>query len=111
MTVEVFVTTQFVGFHAWDDAPDEVAFLRDRHRHQFQVELAIEVTHDDRDIEFFMLKRALEAYIDRQVADLDRSCEQYAEKIAEWAAARYNQPAKVEVSEDGENGARVRVEP
>jgi len=109
--MEVFCTTRFEGFHSWDDAPDEVAFLRDRHRHQFHVELTVQVTHDDRDIEFILMKRALEEYIDRQVADEDLSCEQYGQKIGEWAASRYNEVARVEVSEDGENGARVTVHP
>lgn len=109
--MEVFCTTRFEGFHSWDDAPSEVAFLRDRHRHEFHVELAVEVDHDDRDIEFIMLKRALESYIEEVIQDRDWSCEQFAEAIADWAAEKYGQPARCEVSEDGENGARVSSEP
>jgi hypothetical protein len=31
------VRTSFVGVHQWKDAPDEVAFLRNLHRHVFKV--------------------------------------------------------------------------
>lgn len=109
--MEVFCTTEFEGFHSWDDAPDPVAFLRDRHRHVFHVELTVEVDHDDRDIEFIMLKRALEAFIEAELADKDWSCEQFALAIVDWATHEYGQPARCEVSEDGENGARVSAQP
>jgi len=109
--MEVFCRTRFEAFHAWADAPDEVAFLRQRHRHEFHVELTVAVAHDDRNVEFILLKRALEDYIDRCLAHLDYSCEQYAKSIARWAANTYAQPARCTVSEDGENGARVSAEP
>ena len=51
----IYVTTQFEGVHRYKDAPDEVSFLRDYHRHIFKVKLAIEVMHNERDIEFIML--------------------------------------------------------
>jgi len=109
--MEVFCRTRFEGFHSWDDAPDEVAHLRDRHRHEFHVKLTVEVDHDDRDIEFIMLKRGLEDYIDRCLADTDYSCEQFAKSIAHWAANEYGQYTHCTVSEDGENGARMYAAP
>ena len=33
----LWVTTQLEGFHKWEQAPDEVAYLRERHRHMFGV--------------------------------------------------------------------------
>lgn len=107
----VYCTTTWEGFHSWDDAPDEVDFLRDEHRHEFHVKLTVVVDHDDRDIEFILLKRALEEYIEDTLSRFDYSCEQYARSIAEWAANTYDQPATADVSEDGENGAVVTIRP
>lgn len=104
MTI-VYITTQFEGFHAWKDAPDEVAFLRDRHRHMFKVEVQWEVTHDDRQREFFIMQRetnaVLAAYVEEHKADVG-SCEM----IARWLKEKLGACA-VQVSEDGENGAIV----
>lgn len=99
----VFCTTQFEGFHRWPDAPDEVAFLRERHRHIFHVRLEVEVNHDDRNIEFILLKRRLDEHIAgnlRRVNTSTWSCETWARDIAEAFDA-----VRVEVSEDGENGS------
>ena len=103
--MEIYCSTQFEGFHSWDGAPDEVAFLRDRHRHTFHVTLWMEVDHDDRDVEFILLKRELEAYIADELQDENYSCEQYARAIRDEFEARYDNRCRVEVSEDGENGA------
>ena len=104
----VFITTSFEGFHCWPDAPDEVAFLRDRHRHIFHVRLEAEVGHDDRDIEFILLKRAVDEEIKRVLSSNDPkrrswSCESWARHLLEEFDATF-----VEVSEDGENGAIIK---
>jgi hypothetical protein len=106
-TCSVFVTTQFEGFHCWPDAPDEVAFLRDRHRHIFHVRMEWPVMHDDREFEFILLKRNLDQCIAGLLFDREYtrtwSCEQWARELIAM-----NPPASsCEVSEDGENGARV----
>lgn len=104
-----WVTAQFEGYHQWKDAPEEVAFLRDKHRHIFHVKVYVEQFHDDRDVEFILLKRWLE----EQIVDMDRenlgSCEMIAEAIlGKLKEGRLRKRAyKVEVSEDGENGALV----
>ena len=99
---EIIISSQFVGFHSWIDAPEEVAFLRNVHRHLFHIRVGYVVTHRDRQLEFFMEKDKLEREL-IWISKLNRSCEGYADHIlnsnqlAEWA----------EVFEDGENGARV----
>ena len=100
----VWVTTSFIGYHRWRDAPEPVAFLRDFHRHVFHVKVMVEVTHDDRQIEFIMLKRELDNYLEENLAErqFDLSCEQIA-----LILLREYKANMVEVSEDGENGARV----
>ncbi len=63
------------------------------------------VTHDDRDVEFILLKRAVEQEIVTIGKEEDTgtwSCERWASELL-----RRMQLDKVEVSEDGENGAVV----
>lgn len=61
----IYINTSFVGFHRWDSAPEEVAFLRDLHRHIFNVKVTVEVSHNDRDVEFFLLKKDVDFCISR----------------------------------------------
>lgn len=104
MQTYIWITTQFIGFHRWRDAPDATAFLRDIHRHVFHVRVMVSVSHANRDIEFFDLKERVEKYI----ADnwKDRPFEHSCEYIAQALALNFN-AISVEVSEDGENGATV----
>jgi hypothetical protein len=81
-----------------------VAFLRERHRHVFHVRGELEVTHTDREVEFILLKRELE----RVIASIN------GETTLEWSCEHWAlyllgalQLDRVEVSEDGENGAIV----
>jgi len=107
----IFVKTQFEGIHSYPDAPEEVLFLRNEHRHMFHVRLEIEVMHDDRELEFIMVKRALDAHLAKSVGTPTWSCEMIGEAILDWATEHYcNECSRfmvVSVSEDGENGARV----
>ncbi len=106
MTRTVFCTFAFEARHCWPDAPAEVAFLRATHRHMFHVRAEAPVTHANRDIEFILLKRALVAVVQAQLATEDTgdwSCEHWAE----YLLVQEPRLAAVEVSEDGENGARV----
>jgi 6-pyruvoyl-tetrahydropterin synthase len=106
-STRVFCTTSFEGFHRWPDAPEEVAFLRARHRHRFGVRVEVAVSHDDRDVEFILLRRAVEAEIARVQAVLDDgtwSCERWAAHLLTAFKA-----VRVEVNEDGENGAVVEA--
>lgn len=112
MQTFVFVTTRFVGFHQWPGAPDQVAYLRSRHRHEFHVRAEKRVTHNDRQIEFIQLKQEVDAVIQQALGPEEHgrlgvatwSCEQWAT----YLIARLDL-TKCEVSEDGENGAVVSV--
>ena len=103
----VWATFSFVGFHAWPGAPDEVAYLRSEHRHEFRVrvECCTEYRGSDRVLEFHSLKRyALERFADALKPDElgeyhlgAMSCEDIAVKILRLAT----HASAVEVSEDG----------
>lgn len=112
MKTKIWVTDQFTRLHHWPDAPEDVAFLRHPHRHVFHVCVWIKVNHDNRDAEFFQVKRVLA----EAMAELDdpylqwpteKSCEQFAQTILRHMQQSYPSCFKVEVSEDGENGAEV----
>jgi hypothetical protein len=106
--------------HYWPEAPDTVMFLRSPHRHEFHVEVELPVEHDDRDVEFILLKgiawnilRSWHGWADplQHAALLDfgtNSCEMIARYLAVRLIKHYGVTwAQVTVSEDGENGARV----
>lgn len=112
--MKVFVTTQFEGMHRWKDAPEQVDFLRNYHRHMFHVRLEVEVVEEDREIEFILLKRELNNQIERLFKDvlLDYSCEAIAKMIIIYMQEQnicQNRRVLCEVSEDGENGAIVEA--
>ena len=114
--MKIFVTTQFEGMHRWKDAPDEVAFLRNYHRHIFHVRFEVEVTKEDREIEFILLKRELNGLVETlfsRTHKMDESCESIAKKILDFMTRTRRtcegRAARCEVSEDGENGAIVEI--
>lgn len=110
----VVVTLQVEGFHCWPEAPEEVKFLRDNHRHLFHIRAVKEVAHGDRDVEIIMLKRALQrdlhaCFVHPSSNDLvcefgSMSCEHIAKHLFETHSLSYCQ-----VLEDGENGGIVSV--
>jgi hypothetical protein len=106
----IVVTTKREGFHFYPDAPDEVDFLRHIHRHLFTVTASIEV-FSSRELEFFMVQRTIANFVSVVLSE-SASCEEYADRILEWARSTYgNRDITVEVSEDGENSARVQYTP
>jgi hypothetical protein len=105
----IFVQTRFIAFHCWPDAPAEVSFLRDPHRHEFHVRLDLRVSHADRDAEFFIVRRELDKFLDgwRDEPLGSLSCEMIAGLIIEYFQSIHYTVHKCAVSEDGENGAEV----
>ena len=87
----------------WDD----VSYLGYPHRHIFHFEVAIQVFHDDRDIEFIQFKRWLERLYSMDTLQLDyKSCEMISDDLAAQINARYpGRKIVIKVSEDGENGS------
>lgn len=108
----IWVTFQKEGIHCYPDAPEGVEFLKHPHRHIFHFRVDIQVFHDDRDIEFILFKRELEALYDggrvnSATLELDyKSCEMLADDLASYIQDKYpGRHVKISVSEDNENGA------
>jgi hypothetical protein len=67
------------------------------------------VTHNDRDIEFIQFKRWLEKLYAEKTLELDyKSCEMMSDDLFDKISDKYpGRDVKIEVSEDGENGALI----
>lgn len=87
----------------WDD----VSFLANPHRHMFHFFVRLEVSHNDRDVEFIQFKRWLERLYSQNTLQLDyQSCEMLAESLIEQIMQTYpDRDIEVRVFEDNENGA------
>ena len=115
----IFVRFQKEGIHKYPAAATDpalatgdeydVSFLATPHRHIFHFDVAIEVFHNDRDIEFIQFKRWLENQYSQNILKLDyKSCEMISDDLYEVIATRYpNRSIAIQVSEDNENGAHI----
>ena len=101
----IWITTSFEGFHKYPDAPDDVTFLKNKHRHIFHVRVWIEVSHNNRDIEFILFKRFIETLL--STANLNnKSCEMVSDELYEEIRMKYpDREVRIEISEDCENGS------
>jgi hypothetical protein len=110
------VRTEFEGFHFYPGAGKinpKIAFLEKEHRHMFKVEVKISVDHLDRELEFFLVKWALQDFI-KSGNQNHKSCEMMATDILQqhlipnYGDQRYYE---ITVSEDGESDGIVEYIP
>ena len=112
----IWVTFTKEGIHKYPAALEDpalatgdeydVSFLGYPHRHTFHFKVQIQVTHNDRDIEFIQFKRWLENLYNKGTLALDyKSCEMMADDLYGQISSKYtDRKIWIEVSEDGENG-------
>jgi hypothetical protein len=115
----IWVTFQKEGIHKYPGADTDpslatgdeydVSFLGYPHRHIFHFRVAIQVFHNDREIEFIQFKRWLENSFTNGVLQLNyKSCEMICDDLYQMIAQRYpDRDIEITVSEDGENGATI----
>jgi hypothetical protein len=115
----IWVTFTKEGIHKYPAALEDpalatgdeydVSFLGYPHRHTFHFKVQIQVTHNDRDIEFIQFKRWLENLYKEDVLQLDyKSCEMIADDLYLQINEKY--PGRfvvIDVAEDGENGCQI----
>lgn len=102
----IFVRFTQPGFHYWPEPTKGREYLGRRHRHLFHVEVRLNVSHDDREVEFHdLLDFARHAFPGGELGG--QSCEMLARSLATEIAHRYQRAVEVSVSEDGEVGALV----
>jgi hypothetical protein len=117
----IWTTFQVEGLHHWPDATGPTAtdgetalrinYLQQPHRHIFHFKVQIEVTAS-REIEFIQLKQDLihaAKGLLRPDWSAPCSCEQIAMHMLHYLLQVYGTDRRyiIEVSEDGENGARI----
>ena len=110
-TKMIWVTFQKKGFHRYiqagtDKSLEDVSYLAERHRHLFKFNVAIEVNHADRDIEFHQFLNWLESLYDESVIDVDyKSVEMISDDLMIQIMKKYkDRKLEISVSEDGECG-------
>lgn len=115
----IWVTFQKEGIHKYPGADTDpalatgdeydVSFLGYPHRHIFHFRVAIQVFHNDREIEFIQFKRWLENSFSNGVLQLNyKSCEMICDDLYQMIAHRYpDRDIEITVSEDNENGATI----
>ena len=115
----IWVTFRKEGIHLYPAAKDDpalatggwddVSFLGVAHRHIFHFKVQIQVTHNDRDIEFIQFKRWLEKLYTENALQLNfKSCEMISDDLYAEISKKYpNRDVEVDVSEDGENGSHA----
>lgn len=109
------VRTEFEGYHFYPDAgkiDNRIKFLENEHRHMFKVEIKISVTHLDRELEFFLVKWALQDFIQSGNQN-HKSCEMIAMDILDnHLLPNYGERYyEIVVSEDGESDGIIEYKP
>jgi len=106
----VWAQVRLPGWHHWPDAPPHRSYLASSHRHMFHVRAEVRVQHAERQIEFHDLQDAIRMWWPEDEQFGAASCETIGTQLGEWLLGRLGISAcAVEVSEDGEAGARVTV--
>lgn len=104
----IYITDTFEFYHRYENAPDEVAYLRYLHRHLAHVKVKIEVFHDDRELEFIMVKHRVKDILTFLRFDDTTSCEMVAELLLSKLQLIYgDRDMTIEVNEDNENGVEL----
>lgn len=106
MKLEIVTYNEIVGFHHWEQAFENVLFLKNRHRHVFTIRCFISVTHDDREKEIFTEEEKIERYLCAKYGSPcefgNMSCESIARELLSFLDAN-----AVEVLEDERGGAKI----
>lgn len=112
MKIKITVKNSFVGVHCYPNAPEEVCYLKYPHRHNFNIESTIEVFHNDRELEFYVVQDSIDRFLKNIRFTESTSCEQIAEKVMNFLIDTYcndkvYRDISVSVGEDGQNYCTV----
>lgn len=113
----VYCTFQKEAYHFFPGADQDpqyatgdeydVSHLASRHMHYFNFKVWVEVTHNNRQIEFIQLRRWIESLYAKGTLELNhQSCEMLSDALCEKLAERYpGMEIRIDVSEEGINGS------
>ena len=108
LLVSAITTYDFI--HQYSNAPEEVNYLRNLHRHLLHIEVSVEVFTEDREIEFYILKDTVDKYLRTVTFDKNASCETVSSSIMSLITNLYGSNRKriVKVQEDN-NGYVLNI--
>ena len=110
MMMYVICNVVVEGFHCWESAPAWCDYLRNTHRHMFNIEMHIQVTEANREIEFIYYQRQIKNTIIEDFGD-DKGYAQFGglscEHIAQWLLEKYPNATYCMVIEDNNGGSLV----
>ncbi len=102
---------EFEALHKYTNAPEEVSYLRNEHRHLFKVIIQIEQFHNNRDIEYYMFKTWLNIMLYYMDKPITWSCEMYCDHLSKLIEDKYGaRKLRIEVNEDNMEGAICEYE-
>lgn len=111
MKIQVIISFEIEGFHAYKNAPEIVSFLSNIHRHTFKIKCGYSVNELDREKEIFIERNYIKEYLNESYGNPcefnNMSCEMIAKEILE-----YGQPENMawcEVWEEKTGGARIEL--
>ena len=111
MKKQVIIKFEVDGFHNYPDAPAEVNFLQNKHRHTFVITCAYNVKSLKREKEIFIQRDLVKEYLHESFGNQcqfdDMSCEMIASEILEFA--QEDGMVWCEVWEENTGGARVEL--
>ena len=91
----------------------DVSHLGFRHMHYFNFKVWVQVTHENRQIEFIQMRRWIEDLYSKGILELDnQSCEMMSDALYEKLIDRYpGMEIKIDISEEGINGSYTEYQP
>lgn len=119
----IYTTFQKEGYHLFPEAGSDpqyktndrydVSHLSVKHMHYFEFKVWVEVKHSNREIEFIQLRRWIEDQYSNGTLELNsKSCEMLCEDLYKLLSIKYpNTEIRIDVSEEGINGAYVEFTP
>lgn len=107
----VIASFEVAGFHQYNDAPESVSFLKNKHRHTFKISVGYKVSSLDREREIFTCTDEVKDYLHEAFGYPcqfeNMSCEQIATEILEFGED--DGMVFCEVFEETTGGARVEL--
>lgn len=107
----VIVKLSAEGFHFYPDAPEQVAFLSNRHRHVFDITCTYAVTNLNREVEIFICRSCITNYLASKHGTPCEFGAMSCEMIASEILQRFMDSGMVscEVWEEGTGGGRAEL--
>lgn len=107
MKRQVITFNAVEGYHYYPNAPEFCKYLRNNHRHIFEIRCGLEVKHNNREIEINEMQRKIEKKLKSLFGNPCNFGKRSCEDIAEILCNSYSEIVWVEVLEDGYGGAKI----